>query len=202
MKAPGRCCWQRKGDLALEHIHAGGNFAKQSELVRQLDMICGSFPRQGSRRHPDCERQWHLCRPSRVRNGGEAFSDRGALHCEAGAWGKRCCGWALAVDLRCAGIARTEVAADFARAGRLRPNDGSELGGKGVAAGGCDHLRAQSADGRAHAAPVEGKEDSDEGREEKVRDSPFHFATDPRAVTFGVRDAKAGFLALFPARRR
>ena len=34
----------RKGDLALEHIHAGGNFAKQSELVRQLDMICGSFP--------------------------------------------------------------------------------------------------------------------------------------------------------------
>ena len=36
----------RKGDLALEHIHAGGNFAKQSELVRQLDMICGSFPGQ------------------------------------------------------------------------------------------------------------------------------------------------------------
>jgi 3-oxoacyl-(acyl-carrier-protein) synthase len=34
----------RKGDLALELIHAGGNFAKQSELVRQLDMICGSFP--------------------------------------------------------------------------------------------------------------------------------------------------------------
>src|SRR4029079_525847 len=34
----------RKGDLALEYIHAGGNFAKQSELVRQLDMICESFP--------------------------------------------------------------------------------------------------------------------------------------------------------------
>lgn len=34
----------RKGDLALEHIHAGGNFAKQTELVRQLDMVCGSFP--------------------------------------------------------------------------------------------------------------------------------------------------------------
>jgi 3-oxoacyl-(acyl-carrier-protein) synthase len=34
----------RKGDLALEHVHAGGNFAKQSELVRQLDAICNSLP--------------------------------------------------------------------------------------------------------------------------------------------------------------
>ena len=108
----------------------------------------------------------------------------------------------MAVDQRGAGIAGADVAAGFARTGRFRPNDGSELSGKGVAPGCSDHLRAQSAGGRAHAAPVEGKKDSDEGREKKIRDSPFHFATDPRAVTFGVRDAKAGFLALFLARRR
>jgi len=34
----------RKGDVVLEHIHGGGNFAKQSDVVRQLDVICGSFP--------------------------------------------------------------------------------------------------------------------------------------------------------------
>jgi 3-oxoacyl-[acyl-carrier-protein] synthase II len=30
----------REGDLALEQVHPGGNFARQSELVRQLDAIC------------------------------------------------------------------------------------------------------------------------------------------------------------------
>ena len=33
-----------KGRSRARADHAGGNFAKQSELVRQLDMICGSFP--------------------------------------------------------------------------------------------------------------------------------------------------------------
>ena len=34
----------REGDLALEQVHPGGNFARQSELVRQLDQICGELP--------------------------------------------------------------------------------------------------------------------------------------------------------------
>ncbi len=38
----------RKGDLALEHVHAGGNFAKQSELGRQLDAICSSLPNKAA----------------------------------------------------------------------------------------------------------------------------------------------------------
>jgi hypothetical protein len=71
-----------------------------------------------------------------------------------------------------------------------------------VAASSCDHLRAQSADGRAHAAPVEGKEDSDEDRKEKVQTRHLILQPIARAVTFGVRDAKAGFFALFPDRRR
>ena len=33
----------REGDLALEHVHAGGSFSKQSGLVRQLDTICGEL---------------------------------------------------------------------------------------------------------------------------------------------------------------
>jgi 3-oxoacyl-(acyl-carrier-protein) synthase len=34
----------REGDLVLEHVHAGGNFSRQSELVRQLDAICRELP--------------------------------------------------------------------------------------------------------------------------------------------------------------
>jgi 3-oxoacyl-(acyl-carrier-protein) synthase len=34
----------REGDLALEQVHAGRNFTRQSELVRQLDAICGELP--------------------------------------------------------------------------------------------------------------------------------------------------------------
>lgn len=36
----------REGDLALEQVHPGGNFARQSELVRQLDAICGELPNE------------------------------------------------------------------------------------------------------------------------------------------------------------
>ncbi|MDQ3198194.1 MAG: hypothetical protein M3Q46_03230 [Verrucomicrobiota bacterium] len=35
----------RSGDLTLEAIEPGGNFARQSEVVRQLDEICGRLPR-------------------------------------------------------------------------------------------------------------------------------------------------------------
>ena len=34
----------REGAIALERVHAGGNFARQGELVRQLDAICGELP--------------------------------------------------------------------------------------------------------------------------------------------------------------
>lgn len=34
----------REGDVRLEHVHPGSNFAKQGELVRRLDAICGELP--------------------------------------------------------------------------------------------------------------------------------------------------------------
>ncbi|MEO8438925.1 MAG: beta-ketoacyl synthase N-terminal-like domain-containing protein [Spartobacteria bacterium] len=36
----------REGDLALEQIHPGGNFARQNELVRQLGAICAELPHE------------------------------------------------------------------------------------------------------------------------------------------------------------
>jgi 3-oxoacyl-(acyl-carrier-protein) synthase len=38
----------REGDLVFEHIHAGRNFSRQSELVRQLDAICRELPRRAA----------------------------------------------------------------------------------------------------------------------------------------------------------
>lgn len=37
----------REGDLTLEQVHPGGNFARQAELVRQLDAICRELPNEG-----------------------------------------------------------------------------------------------------------------------------------------------------------
>jgi 3-oxoacyl-(acyl-carrier-protein) synthase len=34
----------RKGDLILEAVHPGRNFRRQSELVRELEIICGELP--------------------------------------------------------------------------------------------------------------------------------------------------------------
>ena len=34
----------REGELALEHVHAGGNFRQQRDLIRELDAICGVLP--------------------------------------------------------------------------------------------------------------------------------------------------------------
>jgi 3-oxoacyl-(acyl-carrier-protein) synthase len=34
----------REGKLELEQVHAGGNFARQNGLVRQLDLICSELP--------------------------------------------------------------------------------------------------------------------------------------------------------------
>jgi 3-oxoacyl-(acyl-carrier-protein) synthase len=34
----------REGDLALEQVHPGGNFARQNELTRRLDAICRELP--------------------------------------------------------------------------------------------------------------------------------------------------------------
>jgi 3-oxoacyl-(acyl-carrier-protein) synthase len=38
----------REGELALEQVHAGGNFRRQRDLVRELDTICDALPGRGA----------------------------------------------------------------------------------------------------------------------------------------------------------
>ncbi len=94
----------REGDLVLERVHPGGNFARQSELVRELEQIATELPNETRDRCLDRERERDLHRRGGARDGGETFPGRGGLQRQAGARGKRGRGGDLAGDLRRRGL--------------------------------------------------------------------------------------------------
>ena len=98
-----------------------GNFARQSELVRQLDTICGEVPGKAATDVLIASANGTFVDEAERAAAAKHFPTA-ALYTAKPALGRKCRrGWALAIDLRCAGIAHAGVAADFACTGGLWP---------------------------------------------------------------------------------
>ena len=95
----------RDGMLTLDRVHPGGNFARQREVVRQLDAICGQLRGSGEADVLIASANGTFIDEAERAAAAKHFADRGRLHAKAGTGRERGGGRLLATNLRRASAA-------------------------------------------------------------------------------------------------